>query len=72
MKVRLPTDGSPMEIVATFHKSRSFLMTLISFQGTKKSFEKGPKIRIMPTRSPPGQTPKVKSERAPTRPMEPD
>ena len=72
MRVRLPTGGLPREILATFHKRRSFLMTLISFHGTKKSFEKGPKIRIMPTRKPPGQMLKVKSERVPTNPTEPD
>jgi predicted transcriptional regulator len=31
-------------------------VTLISFQGTKKSRQKGPKIRMIPTRKPDGQT----------------
>jgi hypothetical protein len=48
-------------------------MTLISFQGTKKDLEKGAKIRIMPTRRPPGHMLNVKSERVPTKPStEPD
>jgi hypothetical protein len=43
-RVRLPTAGRPQEIVATIRRNRTFLLTLIASQGTKKSRQNMPNI----------------------------
>jgi len=46
----LPIEGRPNDNFATFKKNRWPRVTVISFQGTKKSRLNGPKIRMIPMR----------------------
>jgi hypothetical protein len=70
--LRLPLEGCPNDSLATFQNYLSLRVTVISFQGTRKSRQKGPKIRMIPMRNPEVHTPSFRMPRMETNPSDPD
>jgi len=70
--LQVAVEGCPNDSLATFQKYLSLRVTVISFQGTRKSRQKGPKIRMIPMRKPEVHTSSFRMPRMETNPSDPD